>query len=525
MKTAWLLLPLLCLGCGSGGFSSKKAAKANVLRTTTNVNPTTLDPAIVQDIDTLGIIDNVFEGLVRWDENNSIQPALSDKWSIADQGKTYSFHIREGVKFHNGREVTSEDVKYSIERACDPKLNSPTAANYLGDIVGVKDRLAGKAEHVVGIEAIPHYIKFHLDKPRPYFLGKLTYPCAFVVAKEDAAMGKEIASVAQMVGTGPFKADSFLPDQQLTLTSFQDYYGGRPKLDRIEEIVMKDSQTRIDKYRAGEIEIAGLARQDALPLQKDSKIGGQVQFQPRPAVAYAAMSRYGYPPFADPRVRRAIAMSVDKKQIVDVLLGGSNPLADGILPPGIAGHRDNPPGLKYDPQAAAKLLADAGYPGGKSMPTLELVIRDQTPDTRIVAEAMASQIGQNLGVKVTLRTMEWRSLLEARNHNKLGFFILSWYADYLDPQNFLSTLLTTNGEGNHFGYSNPEVDKLCEFGDTSLDDAKRVEAYQKAEDIVLNDAPWIPLFYIRDAQLVSTHVSGLQVNLMGDMPYTKVAVK
>lgn len=490
-----------------------------------NSNPTTLDPAIVQDIDTQGIIVNVFEGLVQWDANNTLQPLLADKWSLSADGKTYTFHIRKGVKFHNGREVTPEDVQYSLERSCSPDLNSPTAANYLGDIVGAKDRIARKADRVSGIEHDAENVIIHLDKPRPYFLGKLTYPCAYVVAKEGAGAGKEISKIEEMIGTGPFKGDSFQPDQQLTLTAFNEYHGGRPKLDRIEEIVMKDSQTRIDKFRAGEVEMAGVARQDAQTLSKDAKLGNQVQFEARPAVAYAAMSKNGYPPFADARVRRAVAMAVDKKQIVEVLLGGSNPLADGILPPGIAGHRDHPNGLPYDPKGAAKLLAAAGFPGGKGLPPLELVIRDQTPDTRIVAEAMASQITQNLGLKVTLKTMEWRSLLEARNHNKLGFFILSWYADYLDPQNFLSTLLTTGGSANHFGYSNPDVDLLCDQADSELDQAKRMALYQKAEDAILNDAPWLPLFYVRDAELVSPNVSGLEQNLLGHLPYAKVEVK
>ena len=524
MKNAWVVLLALCLGC-SGGFSVKNAAKTNILRTTMNTNPTTLDPAIVQDIDTQGIIDNVFEGLVQWDANNTLQPLLADKWSLSPDGKTYTFHIRRGVKFHNGREVTPEDVQYSLERSCNPDLNSPTAANYLGDIVGAKERFARKADHVAGIEHDSENVTIHLDKPRPYFLGKLTYPCAFIVAKVGAGPGKEISKIEQMIGTGPFKADSFLPDQQLTLSAFNDYHGGRPKLERIEEIVMKDSQTRIDKFRAGEVEMAGVARQDALPLSKDVKLGNEVQFEARPAVAYVAMSKNGYPPFADARVRRAIAMAVDKRNIVEVLLGGSNPLAEGILPPGIAGHRDRPNGLPYDPKAAANLLAEAGYPGGKGLPALELVIRDQTPDTRIVAEAIASQIGANLGVKVTLKTMEWRSLLESRNHNKLGFFILSWYADYLDPQNFLSTLLTTSGSANHFGYSNPEVDKLCGEADSELDQTKRIVLYDKAEDMILNDAPWLPLYYVRDAELVSPKVTGLEQNLLGHMPYTKVEVK
>lgn len=523
-----MLAALLLAGCGSGGFSERKAAghRPNELRATLNANPTTLDPIIVQDVETTPVIKDVFEGLVSWDANNSIRGQLAEKWEISPDGRTYTFHLRKGVLFHNGRPLTADDVKFSLERSCDPSLNSPTALNYLGDIVGAADKLAGKVDRIAGVVAAdPLTVRITIDKPRAYFIGKLTYPCAFVVAKEAVRPGKEISSVSEMIGTGPFKADSFEPEQQISLIANDAYYEGRPKLSRIEYLVMKDSMTRLDKFKAGEVDIAGVVRQDVPSLQKDPVLGPEVHLLQRPAVAYLAMNPAGYAPFADVRVRRALVMAIDRKAIADQILNGINPVAEGILPPGIAGHRDHPKGLPYDPAAAAKLLAQAGYPGGKGMPTLELVIRDQTPDTRVVAEALATQITQNLGIEVKLKTMEWRSMLTARNEKKLGFFILSWYADYLDPQNFLSTLLTTSGPGNKFNYSNPEVDRLCLEADTLQDANRRIRLYQQAEDLVLQDAPWAPLYFVRDAELVSPRVSGLRDNLMGNLPYTQVTVK
>ncbi len=496
------------------------------MRAAINVNPTTLDPVKVQDVDTMPIIQNVFEGLVRWDENNELKPDLADKWEVTNGGTTYTFHLKKGVKFHNGRLMTAEDVQFSFDRACDPELSSPTAANYLGDIVGSRDRLARKAKSVSGIKVIdPLTIQITLDKPRAYFLGKLTYACAFVVCKEAVTKGKEINGGGSMIGTGPFKLDSFVPEQQLNLVAFDGYHDGRPRLDRIEEYVMKDVQTRVGKFRTGEVDLVGIVRQDILATQKDSVLGHELKLYTRPAVTYLAMNPNGYAPFKDVRVRRAFAMAIDKKPIVNGLLGGTNPLAEGILPPGITGHRDQPKVLPYDPTVAAKLLAEAGFPGGKGMPDLELVINDQTADTRLVAEALASQITKNLGVPVKLRTMEWRSLLEKRNKGTLGFFILAWYADYLDPQNFLSTLLTTHGPGNHYGYSNSEVDKLCDEADTTTDSASRTALYQRAEDAILQDAPWLPLYFVSDPELVSPRVTGIQNNLMGHLPYAKVEVK
>lgn len=471
----------------------------------------------------MDIIRNVFEGLVAWDAANRLAPALAEKWDVSPDGKVYTFHLRKGVKFHNGRLLTADDVQFSLERACDPQRNSPTSLNYLGDIVGVKQKLAGKAESISGIKVLdPSTVQITVDRARPYFLGKLTYPCAFVVCKEAVQGANEISSMKEMVGTGPFMAEGLVPEQQLSLQAFAGYWGGKPKIDRLVELVMKDAQTRVGKFRAGDVQIAGVLRQDVPPLRKE--LGDQVRLLPRPAVAYVAMSRYGYAPFQDRRVRRAIAMAADVKSLVS-LLGGTMEPAEAILPPGIEGHREHPNGLPFDPPAAARELADAGYPGGKGLPPLELIVRDQTPDTRVIAEAMSSQLHKNLGIEVPIRTMEWRTMLEARNHNKLGFFILSWYADYLDPQNFLSTLLTTKGDENHFGYSNLDVDRLCDQADGSTSPGDRTKLYQQAEDLILQDAPWIPLYYVRDPQLVSPRVHDLQDNLMGTMPYTKVWVK
>lgn len=525
-----LLLPIAVLiasGC-SGGFSHRSALQGsqNILRATITANPPTLDPAVIQDVVATPIIQNVFEGLVQWNASNALAPRLAESWDVSNGGRTYTFHLRKGVKFHNGREMAADDVKYSLERALDPSLNSPTAANYLGDIVGAKDRLARRAPSVSGIEVVDRTtVKITIDKPRAYFLGKLTYPCAFIVAKEGAPMGKEISSAASMIGTGPFKAQAFVPEQEMSLTAFEDYWGGKPRLSGFREIVMKDSQTRLNKFLSGEMEIADITRQDAIALKKDPAHARELRFLTSPAVAYLAMNPNGYPPFADARIRRAIAMAVDRRQIVDELLGGINQPAEGILPPGIAGHREHPAGIPYDPAGGAKLLAQTGHPGGKGLPPLELVIRDQTPDSRLIGEAVASQINKNLGWPVSVKTMEFRTLLETRNKNKLGFFFLSWYADYLDPQNFLSTLFATTSPQNHYGYSNPTVDRLCDEADTSFDPKKRIELYQKAEDIVLQDAPWIPLYFVRDAELVSPRVLGMHDNLMGHLPYTQVELK
>ena len=147
--------------------------------------PTTFDPGKVQDVDTTDLISNVFEGLVAYGEKNTIETRVADSYSSPDNGKTWIFKLRHGVKFHNGREVTAEDFSWTLDRNCSKELGSPTALNYLGDIEGVEDRANGRTDHIAGVSVVdPYTLKIELDQPRPYFIGKMTYPCAFVLCME-----------------------------------------------------------------------------------------------------------------------------------------------------------------------------------------------------------------------------------------------------------------------------------------------------------------------------------------------------
>src|SRR4051794_11867800 len=177
IAAAGIAVLLFAVGCGKGNFSKQaNAGSADVFRYPIVTNPTTLDPGIVQDGDTIDLLQQVFEGLVGWGEDNQVHPILCDKWDVEDNGKTYVFHIKHGVKFHNGRELTADDFKWTMERNCAQGFNSPTATNYLSDIVGVTELASGKATSISGITVVdPYTLKIQIDKPRAYFLGKLTY--------------------------------------------------------------------------------------------------------------------------------------------------------------------------------------------------------------------------------------------------------------------------------------------------------------------------------------------------------------
>lgn len=514
-------------GCGKSSFSQgKDAAKQNVFRYPIVTNPTTLDPGIVQDGDTIDLLQQVYEGLVMWGEDNTVKPNLAESWEVKNNGKTYVFKIRKGVKFHNGREVKAEDFKWSLERNCSHALSSPVATNYLNDIVGVMDHFAGKINDIPGVKVIDDYtLQIDLIQPRAYFLGKLTYIGSAVIAKESVPADKEINSITQGIGTGPFKFENYVPEQIVVLAANPDYHGGAPKVAKIERPVIKDAVTRLNKYKAGEIDLVQLERQDIDGVKADAALKDHLKFFDRPSIYYVGMNPKGQPQFKDVRVRRAIAMAIDKERIVNDFLGGVNKVANSIVPPGVLGHRDNAASLPFDPSAAKAELAAAGFPGGKGLPALEIRFREQRPDIRIVAEAVASDLKKNLGIQVNLQSMEWRSYLEKWDKGEIGFFHMRWAADYLDCQNFLSHMLSTTGPENRgVNYSNAKFDQLCAQADASVDQDERLKLYAQAEDLALQEAPWVPIYFQRDAELINPRVQGLRESLFGHLPHTTVSV-
>lgn len=535
MKRSRLLLGGLALGllsvaflagCGSGGFSEKSGkAAANVLRYPIPNNPTSLDPATVQDGDTLDLLIQVYEGLVGWGPNNEVVGLLAESWEVSPDGLTYTFKLRD-AKFHNGRTVTAEDIKWSIERAADPKMASPTIEAYLSDIKGLSDMVQGRATSIEGIKVIDEKtVSITLNDIRPYFLGKLTYLVAAAVPKEIAPMGKQISSAAEMVGTGPFKMKEWQDKQLAVLSRNDEYWGGAPKLETIERPVVLDANTRLNLYLSGEVDMIQLQRQDLKGVLDNPEIKDHVVKLDRAAIWYVGMSQLEYAPFKDKRVRQAFAMAIDRENIVNVLMGGVNTPAYTILPPAIPGHREKGKGPEYNVEKAKALLAEAGYPGGKGLPPLNMTHREGYPDIKLVAEAVAGQIKSNLGVDVRVSPQEWGKYLEDYNNKKQVFYHMRWSADFLDPQNFLSHMLTTTGPENKFGWSNPEFDALCAKADRILNMEERLPLYAQAEDIALEEAVWIPIFYQRDIELHRPGLTGIRKSVFGHLPHTTTEVK
>ncbi len=530
------LLALSLAGCGKGSFNTAVAKPVpDVFRYPIVTSPTSLDPGVVQDGDTLDVIQQIYEGLVTWSPQNEVVPALAESWVVKEDNKTYVFTIRKGVKFHSGRECTAQDVKWAIERNCVHKIQSQTVDAYLSDIVGLSDvvksqqakKASDKAEimDIPGIRVIDDYtLEIELQRPTPYFLGKLTYLVSAPMDKDHAPLDSEMRDVSQMMGTGPYRIASYERDQLITLEAYADYHGGAPVLKKIERPVIKDAQVRLNKYKNGEVDMVMLERQDISGL-KGTEFEKDLVYFDRPAIWYVGINQETVPQFKDKRVRQAIAMAIEKQRIVEEVLGGHNTDANGIIPPGVPGYREDGPALKFDPVRAKQLLAEAGYPDGKGFPELTMNFREIRPDIQLAAEAVANDLQKHLGINVKLQTMEWRAYLEKYNNHQLTIFHMRWAADYIDPQNFVSHMLASYGPENKIGYNNPQFDALCRQADSILDMDERVPLYQQAEDIVLDDVAWIPLYFQRDAELHRPWIKDIRESLFGHLPHTTTKIE
>jgi oligopeptide transport system substrate-binding protein len=484
--------------------------------------PTTLDPAQVQDGPTIELLMHVFDGLVQWTPENKLAPALAEKWDVGNGGRSYTFHIRPGVKFHNGRALTSEDLAYSIKRSLDRKTGSPVAMVYLNDIVGAAQFHDGTAQDVEGIETPDaQTLRLTIDQPKAYFLAKLTYPTAYAVCREAIEGTAGRVTETSMVGTGPFRLAEYRRGDRLILRANAAYFEGAPKLPQIERRILLDNGTRRDKFDGGELDITDITMAMYRADSENPKVKPLIQVFERPSVYYLALNQKAFPPFKDRRVRQAFAHAVDRATIVKTVHEGVPRPAQGIVPYGVPGHNEGFKGLPYDPPRARQLLAAAGYPGGKGFPTLTLSFRASVDDIRSTAVTLAGDLQRNLGITVQLDETEWSTFLKRRNDGVMPLYFLRWAADYLDPQNFLSTMLHSKAPENTVGYSNPEFDRLCEAADVMQEESERFATYRKAEAIAVSDAPWVPMYFQKDVELWNPRLRGVEDSLMGHLPHKR----
>jgi ABC-type transport system substrate-binding protein len=470
--------------------------------------PQTLDPALVRDVASAEYLYEVYNGLVTLSDDLRVVPDLAAGWVSDPAGTAYTFTLRTGVVFHDGRPVTADDVVYSLTRACSPELASPVAATYLGDIVGCLDHQAGRAAGVAGLAAPdPATVVLRIDAPKQYFLAKLTYPTAFVVDRRQAEADGDWATRPN--GTGPFRLDSYEPERRLVLARNDRFYRGPPYLNAVEfdltptDVLARYENGELDAVPVGATDLARVT--DPLnPLSREL-VRGQGSLD----VSYIALNA-AVPPFDDVHVRRALNFALDKARLARVVLQGAVAPADWILPPRLPGHNPGVSPYRFDPAEARRELAASRYGAAERLPPVTLHSPGAGGANPALA-AVADYLGETLGVNVTLAETPWDTFQRELEAGRYGMFALGWSADYPDPQDFLDVLFHSASPLNHTGYTNPTVDRLVEAARIEPDQSARLALYGQAERQILDDAPWLPLYQGVEHWLVAPPVRGFTV--------------
>jgi oligopeptide transport system substrate-binding protein len=487
--------------------SGPKGATLNLVGS----DPPTLDPHLSMDATSAAYIVEIFSGLVTLNPDLEVVPDIAGRWEVSEDGTVYTFYLRDDVKFHDGKAVTARDFKYSFERACDPWTGSVVADTYLSDIVGAKEKLYGFADEVSGVEVVDdHTLQITIDAPKPHFLGKLTHSTAFVVDKDNVERGGRTWT-DKPNGTGPFKLKEYRFGRQIILEPNDLYYGEtKPSVEQVNFILAGGSAMTM--YENGELEAVPVGLSDiervtdpTNPLNKELTIVSTM------STFYLGFN-VNQPPFDDIKVRQAFNYALDKQRIMDVIYKKTVPAATGIVPPTMPDyHNEDLEVLSYDPDKALQLIAESKYGDVADLPEITLYVTGAGGATSRMIEAVVGMYKENLGIDIAIQQTEWATFLSdiSQEENPYQMYSLGWIADYPDPENFLDVLFHGEKSENHMGYSNPEVDELLEEARTEQDPEERLQLYQEAEQIIINDAPWVPLFYEVEYWLTKPYVKGM----------------
>ena len=467
------------------------------------VDPPTIDPHLTTDATSARIIVEVFGGLVTIDPNLDIVPDLAESWDISQDGRVYTFHLRPDAKFHDGKSVTAHDVIWSLERVTNPLTESPVADQYLGDIVGVKEKLAGEATSISGVRFVDeHTVEITIDEAKSYFLAKLTYPTGFVLDKENLEDDPR-NWFRQPNGTGPFRLKEYVVGETLVLSRNENYHLGAPMLEDVEFIL--SGGTSLLMYENDEIHVAGVGLADLDRLNDPSnELFAELKTAPASfSVNYIGLN-VNEPPLDDVKVRQALNLAIDKQEIATIVLGDLVEPADGILPPNFPGYSEGVSGYQFDPDRAMQLLQESKYGHDlENIPPITITTAGNFgANVSLDMEVVLQMWQRNLGITAEFQQTEYATFLKDLHKGRFQMFDIGWIADYPDPENFLDILFHSESTNNHTHYSNPEVDDLLMRARVETDATLRYSLYNQAEQMILDDAPWVPLWFDGESKLL-----------------------
>jgi oligopeptide transport system substrate-binding protein len=477
-------------------------------------DPITLDPACASDAGSAEYIVEIFSGLVSFDQDLNLIPDAAESYDVSPEGTVYTFHLRPNVVFHDGsRRVVADDFKFSIERSLNPDTLSTVGEAYLDDIVGAREFIAGQAEEVSGIRAVDdNTLEITIDSPKEYFLSKLSYPTSYVVDRREVGESTCFEGAEWTLspnGTGPFKLKQWVLSERIELESNPDYYlDPKPSLQQVTYLLSAAGGDALTMYENDEIDLTGVGINDVERIRDPNEPLNAEFHESEQLDTFYIGFNVEEPPFNDPVVRRALGMAIDREAIASTILVDLVTPAKGILPPGMPGYNEGLEGLPYDPEEARRLLDEAG--GASLFEDVSILTPGAGASPSDVLEAIVALWEQDLGITVTIEQEE--SGIFFRDIKEGNFKIASqgWIADYQDPHNFLDLQFHSLSPINDTNYANSEVDQLLEQARSETDESARLDLYKQAEEIIVQDAAWIPLSHSKASVLIKPYVQGYE---------------
>jgi len=505
-----LLAVLFC--CSEPSGRSTQASDASVLRRGLGGEPASLDPAAASDNFSTQVIQDLYEGLTTESPTGEVVPGVASSWSLDETGMKYTFHLRADARWSNGESVRAEEFIASWERVLDPKQASPVSAD-LRLIVGAAGIMSGQlSPKSLGVSApSSDVLVVNLTQPAPYFLQLLAHSAAFPIYSDTSA---RTHVPSKWVSNGPFVLSNWRPGTNITLSRDDTYWDrANVKISSVEYEIASDQNSQFAAYRAGQLDMTDTVPPNAIAsLRKERP--NELVIAPYLATAYYGLNLAAPPLQGNMKLRKALSMAVDRKRLVSALALGQL-TAYGFVPPGT---------LNYEPQhwewenlddakriaEARRLYAEAGF--SKNAPLRLRLLYNSSPSIKQTAIIVAAMWNEELGVETTLIDEEFRVFLESRHNRKYWNVVrLAWNADYNDASNFLD-IFRVHSSNNDTGYSNPTFEGFMDQAAIASNPEVRRNLLERAERLMLDDYPVIPLYFFVSKRLVKPYVLGVRPN-------------
>ncbi len=519
----------LASGCGKRETRVEVANRQQILLYGNKAEPQDLDPHVVQGVGEHQIISTLLEGLVAEDPKTlDPVPGIAERWEISPDGRVYTFHIRANAKWSNGDPVTAHDFAKSYRRILTPSLGS-LYSYMLHPLKNAKAFNEGKITDPtqLGVRAIDdHTLELTLECPTPYLLHSMashyTWWAVHLPTIEKHGdpykPGSRWTRPENYVGNGPFILTEWVPNSVIRVRKNTNYWdAANVRLNGVDFLPIESIDSEERSFRAGQ-----LHRTEELP---NAKIDAYRKDNPQFLRIDDYLGNYfyrvnvGHPALKDKRVRHALSQAIDRQAIVETVTRGGQRPAFAFTPPDTEGYTSRAQ-LKFDIEGAKKLLAEAGYPEGKGLPPIEIHY-NTSENHRAIAEAIQQMWKRNLGVDATLRNEEWKVYLDTQSATNYMVSRAGWIGDYPDPNTFLETFLSYSGN-NRTGWANPEFDRLLQAAGCATNQAERYELLQKAEAILLDELPLIPIYFYTRVYLLHPSVQNWHPTYLDHHPFKHV---